>query len=461
MDSARRRILVIDDSIEIRELFQLVLESAGYELRLAADGQEGLEAARVFRPHLIITDVSMPRMDGFQFLVHLRSDFSPPLPPVVVCSGFDVTADQALRLGALRFVAKPVEAGDLLKIVEQALCGESGDAESLAHEWAFARAARARAAEAAARLTAGVDVQDPELVRTFTRFVQWVSDYFGYAEAMGVVVQGSEILVEAVSRGSLVPAGTRLSGKALYATGVLTVGSSMVLGDAAALPLFADPKAAELGVRFLVAVPLMFQGVPIGALGILDGVPHAFDAEDLLILEQLGRFGSSGLSVTKRRLGEGTVPSRNVCLMSPSVFDVMLTAELALLHRKRGGLDLLFARVDPSSLCADWSDRLVGRTRFGMCLRDAKTVAIFKRDSDATAASAVLFEALNDLRTVGKVEAVGWVSLIDEGLTRAPTQVLVQLARELLEQARGSPARSVDRIVIRPEEWPGSWNALT
>jgi CheY-like chemotaxis protein len=454
--SAQQRILVVDDSTEIRELFQVVLESAGYDVQVAAEGQEGLEVTRRFRPHLIVTDVSMPGMDGFEFLVRLRSDFPPPLPPVLVCSGFDVTADRALRLGALRFVAKPVEPATLLKIVEQALCGQAGDPESLAQEWAFARAARARTAETAARLMAGTDVQDPELVRKLTQFVQWVSDYFGYAEAAGAVVQGSKILVPAVSRNSLIPAGMRFSGKGLYTTGVLTVGSTLVLADASSLPLFADPKAGELGIGFLVAVPLVFQGVPCGALSLHAGAPHSFAAEDSLILEQLGRFGARGFPTMLQRFHKKTLKSWNVCVLSSAVFDRLLAAELAILHRERGGLDLVFVKVDPASLPADWSERFLGRTRFALCLRDSGTVAIFKRDSTATAASDELVEALDELRTVATVEAVGWVSLAEEGLTPVPSQVMLQLARVALDQARSVSGRPIQRIVIRPEGWPAT-----
>src|SRR5215468_3826395 len=111
-------ILVIDDSDDIGEMFRLVLESAGFRVRVAADGREGLAAVREERPDLVITDIMMPGMNGFDFLIHLRSDFPPPLPPAIVCSGFDATGEEAIRLGAVRFVAKPIESAALVEIVE-------------------------------------------------------------------------------------------------------------------------------------------------------------------------------------------------------------------------------------------------------------------------------------------------------------------------------------------------------
>jgi CheY-like chemotaxis protein len=455
VDSTRARILVIDDSIDILEFLQLALESAGYDVKVASDGLDGLEAVRTFKPQLIITDISMPRMNGFDFLVRLRSDFTPPLPPVVVCSGFDVTAEEALRLGAVRFMAKPIEAAALLTAAEQALRGEVADAASLARERGFMRATRARAAAAAARLLAGSDLQAPELVRPFTRAVQWISDYFGYTEAGLTFVQGEgDILVAAVSRGSAVQAGMTLSGRALYSTGALGAGSSLVLGDASSLASFGDPRVAALGVRFVVAVPLLFQDVAVGALVLMDQRPHSFEAEDLLILERIGRYLAGGLPDTLQRIRERTLTGQNVGLVPPAVFESMLAAELALLHRERGWLDLLLVEIDATSLDPDWAIHLAGGRRFGLCRRDAGTLALFKRGSTSTAASAVS-DVLTALRTVVTVRAVGWVSVVDNGLSRVPDQLLLQLAGMALEEARLSPAHPVERIVIRREN-PGT-----
>jgi CheY-like chemotaxis protein len=114
---------------------------------VAANGAEALEAMRGSRPDLILTDVSMPVMNGLQFLVHLRSDFAPPLPPVIVCSGFDMTADEARRLGAFRFVTKPVEVASLINITIYML---NGDATAL-------KAAIGKTATVTARVPEGKD----------------------------------------------------------------------------------------------------------------------------------------------------------------------------------------------------------------------------------------------------------------------------------------------------------------
>src|SRR5947209_3793876 len=112
----RPLVLAVDDSEDLRDFYEMALSSAGYSVVLATDGQQALEMARELRPDVIVTDVSMPVMDGLELLVRLRSDMAPPLPPIIVCSGFDMTESTAMRLGAFGFLRKPFESDDLLAV---------------------------------------------------------------------------------------------------------------------------------------------------------------------------------------------------------------------------------------------------------------------------------------------------------------------------------------------------------
>jgi hypothetical protein len=143
-------------------------------------------------------------MDGFEFLVKLRSDISPPLPPVVVCSGFDVAADEARRLGALRFIAKPIDAGALVRMVREALSGKPADESMLAHEQAFVETARGRAAAAAAHLFAKLKTETPGLHRLTPVLAQSISSYFGFAKAAVVFVDSGGVRVDGVSADSFI-----------------------------------------------------------------------------------------------------------------------------------------------------------------------------------------------------------------------------------------------------------------
>lgn len=69
-----QRILLVEDDGPIREMYQLYLQSKGYTVGMAVDGDEGLEMAKTFRPDLIFLDVMMPKRDGLEVLRLLRSD---------------------------------------------------------------------------------------------------------------------------------------------------------------------------------------------------------------------------------------------------------------------------------------------------------------------------------------------------------------------------------------------------
>jgi CheY-like chemotaxis protein len=82
---AKYRILIVDDEASLRTLGTSILESQGYEVRYAGDGFEGLTALRNAVPDLIISDLQMPNMNGFEFLSVVRQRF--PALPVVAISG--------------------------------------------------------------------------------------------------------------------------------------------------------------------------------------------------------------------------------------------------------------------------------------------------------------------------------------------------------------------------------------
>jgi two-component system, chemotaxis family, sensor kinase CheA len=93
----RRRILVIDDSVTTRLLEQSILESAGYEVELAASGEEGLEKILKSPPSLIIVDVEMPGMNGLEFVRRLRATPSLPALPIIMVSS--LASDEMRRRG--------------------------------------------------------------------------------------------------------------------------------------------------------------------------------------------------------------------------------------------------------------------------------------------------------------------------------------------------------------------------
>jgi two-component system, cell cycle response regulator DivK len=87
--SPRHSALVIDDSADTRELYALVLELEGYVVAQARDGRDGLQQAGDLVPDIIITDLAMPIMDGWETIRRLRGDPRTRHIPVIACSGHD------------------------------------------------------------------------------------------------------------------------------------------------------------------------------------------------------------------------------------------------------------------------------------------------------------------------------------------------------------------------------------
>lgn len=103
------RILVIDDDPVNRTLIKAMLEARGYETLLAADGPEGIAMARDDHPDLIICDIVMPGMDGFEVARRLRSGRTLRSIPLVALSASEWSELEARRAGFDDHVFKPVE----------------------------------------------------------------------------------------------------------------------------------------------------------------------------------------------------------------------------------------------------------------------------------------------------------------------------------------------------------------
>ena len=115
------RILLVDDSLFGRKTAKKALASGDYELLEAKNGQEALEQIRTHQPDLVITDLLMPIMDGFEFLKELRGGGS-RLPVIVASADIqDTTRENCGQLGICGFLNKPFTASQLRELVEQAI----------------------------------------------------------------------------------------------------------------------------------------------------------------------------------------------------------------------------------------------------------------------------------------------------------------------------------------------------
>jgi CheY-like chemotaxis protein len=113
-------VLVIDDSGDAREVYDIVLTLEGFTVEGADDGAEGFRKAVELRPDIIITDVSMPVMDGWETIRQLRSDSRTNRIPIIACSGDDVsTLARDVQVDAV--LTKPCPVQVLLQEVRRLL----------------------------------------------------------------------------------------------------------------------------------------------------------------------------------------------------------------------------------------------------------------------------------------------------------------------------------------------------
>jgi DNA-binding response OmpR family regulator len=130
-------VLVIDDEGPIRLLCRVNLEAAGMEVSEAQDGPSGVEAARAGRPDVILLDVMMPGMDGWEVFGELLKDERTAKIPIVFLTARAELRDQArgLELGGVDYVTKPFNPLELAPLVDDLLEGvERGDVQERRRE---------------------------------------------------------------------------------------------------------------------------------------------------------------------------------------------------------------------------------------------------------------------------------------------------------------------------------------
>ncbi len=115
------RILAIDDSRTIREMLRQSLRQEGFDVTVAEDGVAGLEEVEKTRPDVVITDINMPRLDGFGVIDGIRQGATHPSVPILVLtteSGADLK-DRARRSGATGWIVKPFEDRKLISAIRR------------------------------------------------------------------------------------------------------------------------------------------------------------------------------------------------------------------------------------------------------------------------------------------------------------------------------------------------------
>ncbi|HAJ56801.1 MAG TPA: hypothetical protein DCL35_03405 [Candidatus Omnitrophica bacterium] len=111
----KKKVLVIDDEADIREIVRIFLIDEGYEVIEAENGQEGILRAQQMQPDLIVLDIMMPGINGFEVAKHLKDDPNTQNIPIVILSV--LAQDSQYRQGIMDYISKPFRQEELVNIV--------------------------------------------------------------------------------------------------------------------------------------------------------------------------------------------------------------------------------------------------------------------------------------------------------------------------------------------------------
>jgi diguanylate cyclase (GGDEF)-like protein len=193
----KSRILIAEDEPHLREVLHMQLELAGFDVLEACDGEVALDLARQVHPDVILLDVMMPRMDGYEALRLLRASYSTRFIPVIMLTAKDTKSDvlTGYQGGANDYLTKPYDRGELLLRVNNQLNWSRQQREanpltglpgnlSINQETEH----RLRSGEPFALLQVDID------------FFKAYNDHYGYPRGDEAIKTLSRILVEAASR---------------------------------------------------------------------------------------------------------------------------------------------------------------------------------------------------------------------------------------------------------------------
>jgi CheY-like chemotaxis protein len=125
---SKGRILIVEDDMDNYELVRFILERAGYDVFLAVNGRDGVDAARFQKPDLILMDLGLPEMDGWRAAQKLKAEETTKSIPLFALTAHTLPAERkrAMQAGCDSYVSKPIHVEGFLNLIESALAVRLG-----------------------------------------------------------------------------------------------------------------------------------------------------------------------------------------------------------------------------------------------------------------------------------------------------------------------------------------------
>jgi CheY-like chemotaxis protein len=334
-----RTILVVDDSDDLRELYQTLLRHEGYEVTTASSAEEALKIVRTWRPSLVITDIFMPGIGGLELITRLRSDLAPPIPPIVAFSGVSEAKHEALKRGAVRFETKPVGPGELLRIVEHVFVPER----------AWVRPPNAVSERRVATRAIGEAtlykfiIETPDLFDKLGLTTRILARFFGQFSVLVFLLREGKLRLAASSDPHFPLDADATDILPLVNDVVESEGKLVITGSVSQCFL---QKEALGDLRFLVAVPYLLDRAVVGALCLVDKIQHDFSAAALGILEYMTNRGAAIVRGYAKAFDDSG-------LLDPGAFGAVLQASVV--SALDAGYALGFTMLEATEVPREWS----------------------------------------------------------------------------------------------------------
>jgi CheY-like chemotaxis protein len=416
----------------------MMLEGDGFIVDSCDGADEAFTLARRERPDLILTDLMLGATSGLDLITRVRSDLAPPVPPVVVCSGFTIYEQEARQRGAVAFIPKPFETTTIRNTINTILARHTLAAKERAEAAVHAQQLRARAVAVANAAAQRLAPRVEDLSRRARLMTDFLPRYFGFGEAFVAVIRGEELQVRTSSNELVWRQGQRID--LALCRDMMETRSSLLVPDLLTLgPVVHGPDGKML--RFFTGVPLSIGAICVGVLCFVDRRPHHFGPDGYVLLETCGRRTSAVLSDQDAESAPLFSPSG---LLTREGLCVVLGAELLRLERDALTLTLFAFSGDAPAA------PLPARTAVAE-LSERRYAALLTRERSDEGRRALL----EFVAGVARADSAGGglVDIDDGAAASFDPHGIIRAAESLLDGALREAPGTIDRVVIRREAY--------